>query len=192
MSPTLPPPWPGSSLPRPAPVQIVPPRTRRPQTASAKARLALTQEVGELGDEIDNFETMRKLTIAEQGLPEWDDEVAPSRKSWAERKDQVEHEIRMEALAERLKGGAQRPTRGSQYDLEPCCRRPVAVRPQSAPSRPLDHTQPERLSSARSELMLQFWLDQHRAVIEQHSMAIRDARLEKERLHEDRTQARHM
>ena len=75
--------------------------------------------------------------MAAEGLPEWDTDVVTTRKSWAERKDQVEHELRMEALAERFKSGAHRPTRGSQHDLDPCHRRPVPVRPASAAPRPL-------------------------------------------------------
>ena len=66
----MPPPAPGCSLARPPPIQIVPPRTRRPSTASGKVRYV--HEVGELGDDIDNFERMRGLTMAAEGLPEWD------------------------------------------------------------------------------------------------------------------------
>ena len=172
-------------LPRPCPIQIVPSRPRRPQTASARVRM--TQEVGELGDEIENFETRRGLS--KEGLPEWDDDPAPLRKSWAERKDQVEHEMRMEELAERFKSGAQKPTRGTQYDIEPFCRRPISVRPQSAPSRPLGGGTAAQ-TSQRSSLLLQYWLGQHRAVIEQHTMTAQHAGLENIRLHEERMQAR--
>ena len=177
---------PPRGLPRPAPIQIVPPRSRRPSTASAKARHVM--EVGELGDDIDCFETMRGLTIAAEGLPEWDDEVASSRKSWAERKDQVEHELRMEALAERFKKGAPKPNRGTQHDLDPCHRRPVPVRPQSAPSRPLGTM--DMAASRRSANMLQHYIDMHRESAEQHKMAIEDALREKIRVHEERTQVR--
>ena len=145
-------------------------------------------EVGELGDDIDCFETMRGLTIAAEGLPEWDDEVASSRKSWAERKDQVEHELRMEALAERFKKGAPKPNRGTQHDLDPCHRRPVPVRPQSAPSRPLGTM--DMAASRRSANMLQHYIDMHRESAEQHKMAIEDALREKIRVHEERTQVR--
>lgn len=147
----------------------------------------MTQEVGELGDEIENFETRRGLS--KEGLPEWDDDPAPLRKSWAERKDQVEHEMRMEELAERFKSGAQKPTRGTQYDIEPFCRRPISVRPQSAPSRPLGGGTAAQ-TSQRSSLLLQYWLGQHRAVIEQHTMTAQHAGLENIRLHEERMQAR--
>lgn len=144
-------------------------------------------EVGELGDDIDSFENLRGLSIAAEGLPEWDDEVATTRKSWAERKDQVEHELRMEALAERFKSGAQRPTRGSQHDLDPCHRRPVPVRPASAAPRPLGLPVTD---TARSDALLQTYIDMHKESAEQHNMALQEALLEKIRVHKERTQTR--
>ena len=185
MSFSMPPPPRGSSLRRPAPIQIVPPRSRRPSTAPGKVRHVL--EVGELGDDIDSFETMRGLTIAAEGLPDWDDEVATQRKSWAERKDAVEHELRMEALAERFKSGVQRPTRGSQHDLDPCHRRPVPVRPSSAAPRPLGFPVTD---TARSDALLQTYIDMHKESAEQHNMALQEALLEKIRVHKERTQTR--
>jgi hypothetical protein len=182
---SMPPPARGTSLRRPAPIQIVPPRSRRPSTASGKVRHVY--EVGELGDDIDKFETMRGLTMAAQGLPEWDDEVATTRKSWAERRDQVEHELRMEELAERFKSGVQRPTRGSQHDLDPCHRRPVPVRPASAAPRPLGLPVTD---TARSDALLQSYIDMHRESAERHNMALQEALLEKIRVHKERTQTR--
>ena len=181
----MPPPAPGCSLARPPPIQIVPPRTRRPSTASGKVRYV--HEVGELGDDIDNFERMRGLTMAAEGLPEWDTDVVTTRKSWAERKDQVEHELRMEALAERFKSGAHRPTRGSQHDLDPCHRRPVPVRPASAAPRPLGLPVTD---TARTDALLQSYIDMHKESAEQHNMALQEALLEKIRVHKERTQTR--
>ena len=181
----MPPPAPGCSLARPPPIQIVPPRTRRPSTASGKVRYV--HEVGELGDDIDNFERMRGLTMAAEGLPEWDTDVVTTRKSWAERKDQVEHELRMEALAERFKSGAHRPTRGSQHDLDPCHRRPVPVRPASAAPRPLGLPVTD---TARTDALLQSYIDMHRESAEQHNMALQEVLLEKIRVHKERTQTR--
>ena len=48
-------------------------------------------EVGELGDDIDNFERMRGLTMAAEGLPEWDTDVVTTRKSWAVSTCGLEH-----------------------------------------------------------------------------------------------------
>ena len=125
--------------------------------------------------------------MAAEGLPEWDTDVVTTRKSWAERKDQVEHELRMEALAERFKSGAHRPTRGSQHDLDPCHRRPVPVRPASAAPRPLGLPVTD---TARTDALLQSYIDMHKESAEQHNMALQEALLEKIRVHKERTQTR--
>ena len=143
-------------IPRPV-VNLVPPRSRRPRTA--QGRLSKQKEVGELGDDIAAFEAMRGLSITEEEAEE-DGERLQSRKSWADRRDEVEHEIRMEAMAERFRTGSSRPTRGTQHDLEPCCRRPVPIRPRSAP--PKQGTNPDGTISRRSAMILEYWLEQHK------------------------------
>ena len=65
-----------------------------------------------------------------------DDEKEPEkRSSWAERRDNEEHELRMEAMTERFRKGAQVSQRPLTHDLDACCRRPVPTRPMSAPVR---------------------------------------------------------
>lgn len=175
---------------------LVPPRTIRPRTA--EARLAKKREIGELGDEIHNFETMRGLTAVEESDQDFfDEEVDPNahlRKSWAERASNEEHEIRMEALTERFRarGSAQAPKTRTKA-LEHCCVRPVPVRPQSAPTR-LDPMrglyEPARsrdgFLSKRGAVLVDYWLEKHKEVIEANALAIVKMREEKIRVAEAR------
>ena len=97
------------------------------------------------------------------------------------------HGVKLRALAERFKSGAHRPTRGSQHDLDPCHRRPVPVRPASAAPRPLGLPVTD---TARTDALLQSYIDMHKESAEQHNMALQEALLEKIRVHKERTQTR--
>ena len=174
---------------------LVPPHTIRPRTA--QARLAKKREVGQLGDEIHNFETMRGLVAVEESDQDFfDEDVDPNahlRKSWAERASNEEHEIRMEALAERFRarGSAQAPKTRTKH-IEQCCLRPVSIRPQSAPTR-LDpmrglyetHSN-EGFLNKRGAIMVDYWIEKHKAVIEGNAMAIVKMREEKIQMAEAR------
>ena len=175
---------------------FVAPRAIRPRTA--QARLAKKREIGVLNDDIHNFETMRGLMAVEESDQDFfDEDVDPNahlRKSWAERASNEEHETRMEALTERFRarGTAQAPKTRTKA-LEHCCVRPVPIRPQSAPTRldpmrGLYEPPPDRdgFLSKRGALLVDYWLEKHKEVIEANALAIVHMREEKIRVAEAR------